>query len=241
MTRFFIPFLLALLVHGIISMIPLEQRQLQHPKAGGESSIVVDIKHLVVAEVQQQKESKPRETKSPLIPKPPHIETTQAKDSPSLPQLPAPSTIQIKSEKRKLVQKKPTPITAPTPTLQTKPFSKEQNRANKRSVTSNVSPNREGPTPPHTAIKAKPLYQQNPKPPYPPLARRRNWQGTVLLLATVNYQGLCENVKIQKGSGYPILDKAAKRTVKQWKFTPGQINGQPALMQVLVPIHFILE
>jgi len=83
--------------------------------------------------------------------------------------------------------------------------------------------------------------QKNPKPPYPPLARRRNWQGTVLLLVTVDIQGLSEQVKKLKGSGYSILDRAAKKTVQQWKFTPGQINGHPTVMEVQVPIHFLLE
>jgi protein TonB len=95
-------------------------------------------------------------------------------------------------------------------------------------------------TPPAT-IQANPLYRQNPKPTYPPLARRRGWEGTVILLVTVNVLGESEKVRVLKSSGHKILDKSALKTVKKWIFTPGQLGVQPISMEVQVPVHFSIQ
>ncbi len=90
-------------------------------------------------------------------------------------------------------------------------------------------------------IQARPAYRANPKPAYPELARRRNWQGTVALAVTVESDGRPGHVDIATSSGYPLLDKAAMRAVRSWHFHPGTENGRPVTMTVLVPIDFRLE
>lgn len=239
MTRFILPFLLALTIHGVISQLSWEEELVQHPKSGGERSIVVEIENLFVPEEQQQIE--PRKTEPNPQPKTRPVDAAKKEESSSPPQLPAPKKIQVTSKKQKLVQKRPKDIATPTPNLQTTHTPKGQKQNYESRAVSNAAlvPNASKQQP--TAIKASPLYQENPKPPYPPLARRRNWQGTVLLLVTVDIQGRSEQVKILKKSGYSILDRAAKKTVQQWEFTPGQINGRPTVMKVQVPIHFMLE
>jgi len=80
----------------------------------------------------------------------------------------------------------------------------------------------------------------NPKPPYPALARRRGWQGLVLLTATVNKSGNVMRVIIKKSSGHRLLDQVAMRTVKKWCFKPAQRGGLTVMAKVDVPIRFNL-
>jgi outer membrane biosynthesis protein TonB len=53
-------------------------------------------------------------------------------------------------------------------------------------------------------------YGQNPTPPYPSEARRRAWEGTVLLLVEILENGRPERITIRQSSGHPILDEAAQ-------------------------------
>lgn len=92
-----------------------------------------------------------------------------------------------------------------------------------------------------SVIEATPLYQYNPKPLYPPLARKRKWAGTVIIKTTVLSDGTSTMCVLHKSSGYEILDNSALRAVKKWRFLPGTVNGKPHRMMVLVPVHFILK
>lgn len=84
-------------------------------------------------------------------------------------------------------------------------------------------------------------YLNNPRPPYPLVARRMGYQGKVVLNVEVLAEGRAGEVKLQTSSGFEILDKAALQTVKTWKFSPARRFGQPITQWVLVPIKFSLE
>lgn len=86
-----------------------------------------------------------------------------------------------------------------------------------------------------------PLYHLNPPPVYPAVARRRNYEGTVVIDVLVDRQGRAAQVKIAHSSGYEILDRSALNSVKQWRFEPGRRFGQPVEMWVQVPVRFALE
>lgn len=90
-------------------------------------------------------------------------------------------------------------------------------------------------------VLARPLYEMNPQPLYPHLARRMGKQGIVLLEVFVSASGRVAEVKVATGSGYEILDEAALSTVRGWRFSPGRRNGQPAAMWVRVPVRFELR
>lgn len=47
---------------------------------------------------------------------------------------------------------------------------------------------------------------------YPVLARKRGWQGEVLLWLEINTQGEISNIAIKRSSGYKILDRNAVKT-----------------------------
>lgn len=84
-------------------------------------------------------------------------------------------------------------------------------------------------------------YLNNPRPPYPMVARRMGYTGKVVLNVEVLAEGRAGEVKLEKSSGYDILDSAAVQTVKTWRFTPAKRFGQAVTQWFLVPIKFSLK
>jgi protein TonB len=84
-------------------------------------------------------------------------------------------------------------------------------------------------------------YLHNPKPEYPRLARRLGEQGTVLLDVYVGADGSPEKIALNASSGSPRLDRAARETVRQWKFVPARQGERPVGAWIVVPIRFVLE
>ena len=95
--------------------------------------------------------------------------------------------------------------------------------------------------PQRTIQQALPLYEVNPEPVYPHVARSRGWQGSVLLEVTVGSDGRVEKIATLESSGYRVLDKAARKTVYRWKFKPANIGGVAMRCTVKVPIDFHLK
>ena len=88
---------------------------------------------------------------------------------------------------------------------------------------------------------AIPMLKQNPPPLYPKSARRRGYQGSVLLKVLVAENGRVEEVEIDKSCGYAILDRTALAAVKEWQFKPGIKDGKKVKMWVKVPVRFELK
>jgi protein TonB len=84
-------------------------------------------------------------------------------------------------------------------------------------------------------------YLNNPRPPYPMVARRMGYHGKVVLDVEVLAEGKAGDVRLHQSSGYDILDNAALQTVKTWRFTPARRFGQAVTQRFLVPIKFSLE
>ncbi len=82
---------------------------------------------------------------------------------------------------------------------------------------------------------------RNPKPPYPLLARRRGYEGRVLLSVLVHADGAGSGVTLKQSSGHAMLDEAALDTVKRWRFLPARRGATPVESRVDVPIVFRLE
>lgn len=89
--------------------------------------------------------------------------------------------------------------------------------------------------------QAKPLFRVNSPPEYPRIARKRGYQGIVILDVWVTRNGKVGNLKLHKSSGYPVLDRSAIASVKNWLFKPGIKDGKPVDMWVRVPVRFKLE
>jgi protein TonB len=62
-----------------------------------------------------------------------------------------------------------------------------------------------------------------PEPRYPPIALRNHYQGTVVIEFVVDESGKLRSVKVQKSSGYPVLDEEALGTItNRWRFPAGR-------------------
>ncbi|MGB0467370.1 MAG: energy transducer TonB [Pontibacterium sp.] len=84
-------------------------------------------------------------------------------------------------------------------------------------------------------------YQQQVPPVYPRIARKRGQQGTVWLRAYVKASGEVGQVSVSESSGFRLLDKAALKAVRQWRFTPAQQDGHAQAAYVKIPVTFLLD
>jgi len=75
-------------------------------------------------------------------------------------------------------------------------------------------------------------------PAYPPLARQARIQGVVILQAQISKDGNIENLQLI--SGHPMLAPAAIEAVKQWKYKPYLLNGEPVEVETQVQVNFTL-
>ncbi len=77
------------------------------------------------------------------------------------------------------------------------------------------------------------------QPVYPPLARQARIQGTVELRAIVSKAGTIENLAVV--SGHPMLVKAAVEAVRQWRYRPYLLNGDPIEVETDIRVNFVLS
>lgn len=87
----------------------------------------------------------------------------------------------------------------------------------------------------------KASYLNNPRPPYPMVARRMGWEGKVILNVEVLAEGACGAVNVFRSSGREVLDNAAMATVKSWRFIPARRAGSAITQWFKIPINFSLE
>ena len=80
----------------------------------------------------------------------------------------------------------------------------------------------------------------NPAPRYPIESRRQHEEGTVRLRVLISAQGLVEDVKVAKSSGFDRLDDAALDAVRKWRFRPGTQAGTPVEAAGFLSIPFKL-
>jgi protein TonB len=80
---------------------------------------------------------------------------------------------------------------------------------------------------------------QQVMPKYPDLARRARVQGVVILEATIDKEGAVRELQII--SGHPLLIGAALNAVKQWKYKPTILNGDPIEVITTVTVTFTLQ
>jgi protein TonB len=78
-----------------------------------------------------------------------------------------------------------------------------------------------------------------PKPAYPPLARSTRIQGHVIMSAVISATGTIEDLKLI--SGHPLLAPAAMAAVKQWKYAPLMLNGDPVEVETTIDVNFTLQ
>jgi protein TonB len=75
-------------------------------------------------------------------------------------------------------------------------------------------------------------------PKYPPNALSMRVQGIVQLDATINKEGSITNLKVTSGDA--VLARAATDAVKQWRYKPYYLNGEPVEIQTQITVNFKL-
>jgi len=76
-------------------------------------------------------------------------------------------------------------------------------------------------------------------PTYPRMARDARVQGQVLLTAIIARDGAIQDLHVL--SGHPLLIQAALDAVKQWRYKPYLLNGEPVEVETTVTVNFILS
>ncbi|HLY92935.1 MAG TPA: energy transducer TonB [Candidatus Angelobacter sp.] len=74
------------------------------------------------------------------------------------------------------------------------------------------------------------------QPTYPQMARIAHIQGDVTLQATISKNGAIENLRAV--NGHPILIQAALDAVRQWKYKPYVLNGEPVEVETQITVKF---
>jgi protein TonB len=76
-------------------------------------------------------------------------------------------------------------------------------------------------------------------PKYPPEAGRERIEGIVVLMAVIGKDGTVRDVRVE--SGLPVLAQAAIEAVKQWRYRPYLLNGEPVEIDSQITINFNLS
>jgi periplasmic protein TonB len=79
---------------------------------------------------------------------------------------------------------------------------------------------------------------QRVKPDYPLIARQMHLSGTVRLRAIIATDGSVQNLEVL--SGHPILVRAAKDAVRQWRYRPTLLSGVPVEVETYITVNFVL-
>ncbi len=82
------------------------------------------------------------------------------------------------------------------------------------------------------------LLQHKVEPQYPPAARAARIQGSVVLKAVIGKDGRVDDLQVV--SGHPMLAQAALGAVKQWRYKPYYLNGQPVAIDTTITVNFTL-
>ncbi len=244
--RLFSAFLLALFVHGCLLFVALPPGRTVPPSLPAADQVTVTLvpaaaspsrekaagsNHRQAAEERRQPAA--RVAEAPAESRPVPVTGTPARKAPVPAREPAQDRVvrPRRVKKRGRRQEKTVPSAGPA-------------AARLPAARPAPSPGRDQAAATATAAgvrQARPLYRFNPPPDYPALARRRAWQGVVLVRALVRADGTVATVVLAKSSGHGLLDRSALAAVRGWRFVPGTRGGRPVATEVVVPIHFELK
>ena len=85
-----------------------------------------------------------------------------------------------------------------------------------------------------------PVIVRQVEPNYPEIARRASIEGYVILQTVVDKKGNVTDVNVLK-STRPMFNAPAIACVKQWKYTPALLNGEPVELYWPIRVDFTLR
>tara|TARA_B100000035_G_scaffold143287_1_gene121985 strand:- start:886 stop:1554 length:669 start_codon:yes stop_codon:yes gene_type:complete len=111
---------------------------------------------------------------------------------------------------------------------------RQESTINANNITSPISKN----------IRSRAKYKigtiENPHPEYPIIARKKGWQGRLLLAVHVDKNGNVLNIHVKETSGFEVLDKVSIKTVSDWKFLPARFGDSYVEDNLNIPVNFKL-
>ena len=101
------------------------------------------------------------------------------------------------------------------------------------------------PVPPPPVVEPASLdrrFMKNFQPPYPLIAAKRGWEGTVRVEVTVLPNGRARDAVVVTSSGHRALDEAAlEHAERSWRFVPSTRDGTPVESRLQVSVSFELR
>lgn len=86
-------------------------------------------------------------------------------------------------------------------------------------------------------VAPKPIKKISPD--YPELAKAARLSAILILEAHVDTHGVVKSVAVLRG--HPLFDEAAVEAVKQWRYRPLLLNGEPTEFIISVTMSFNLQ
>ena len=172
----------------------------------------------------------PPVVKPPPAPKPPPPPVVKPPPAPKPPPLPTPKPVTPRPQEVKPVPKEP-PKPNPPPRPQEPSPPKPQ--------PSVAVPPAPAPSQARVKVDKQPSPRRRIKPEYPRGARERGEEGDVTLEFEVSAKGTVSDVQIVKSCGFPELEQAAIRAVKQARFEPARRGNSkvPAPARITLTFH----
>jgi protein TonB len=157
-------------------------------------------------------QAKPKATIVTLLPEeilpPEHPPEAKPETKPAAPPMVAPPPIV------QVAQLTPPPITAsPVPPPPAPPAPTPAPVSQAPAATPNVPPS--------------PLMSNAASFAYPMEAKLKHWEGVVRLRVLVGLDGRVQEISVLRSSGHEVLDKAALKAVREWRFKPAMRAGNP--------------
>lgn len=210
----------SLLLHSVIWLL------LQQPVSDAKPPIAVQMLEISLVAPPPPVVALPPVVLPPPPEPEPEPELVEAPPVPEPAPLPKPTPKPVAKPKPRPVTPAPPVVAVPQPPVQAAP-----------SLPIAAVPVDEPVTKAHTHAD----YLRNPKPVYPVVARRRGWEGKVLLKVHVLESGKPTAVDVEKASGRTVLDQSAVKAVQGWTFVPAMRGSTPIASWVTISIVFKLE
>lgn len=222
--------------------------------APGETVIIVELVEQTAAPVPETLPQSSTETPSETVEDDPVVEAAPTDPEPIIAdddmvpaEEPIPDPPQPKLASIDVPSKPKPPAKALQPPPQSEPNAAPETAPEAASVAAAAAPAPPKQTRPHASAgiglqpPAHPDYLDNPPPAYPTVARRRRFEGIVVLLVSVDPLGRPARISVADTSGHAVLDEAAVRAVGAWRFVPARIGNTPVAADVRVPVRFTLR
>ena len=163
-----------------------------------------------------------------------HVDEGASPPEPKITVVPKPQPLVVKTKSGSVVTEKPVQLAPPSLAI-----SPADNSAIANLVSTNVALPKVAPGSVRVSQGvSQGLLVKKVSPAYPPMALQLHKQGTVDLLASISKDGTITGVKVLSGDS--VLAKSAVEAVRQWKYRPYLLNGEPVEIETQITMNFRL-